>query len=196
MPSSCAARYLRWAELAALRPEDIDLKACAVRVTRQISYPPGGGHVFGPPKSRAGVRVVPFADLIVPDLREHLAALPSGAALIFTSPNGTPLRHSNFYRRNWMPALAANGLASVHLHVLRHAGNQLAADEGANLRELMERMGHDSTAAALGYLHSTSARQRAIADAVGETARKALSKSTAKPKRSGTRLAHNEGDPS
>jgi integrase len=45
---------LRWAELAALRPEDIDLKACTVRVTRQIDYLPGGGHSYGPPKSKAG----------------------------------------------------------------------------------------------------------------------------------------------
>ena len=60
---------LRWAELAALRPEDIDLDACTVRVTRQIDYLPGGGHSFGPPKSKAGRRVVPFPDLIAPDLR-------------------------------------------------------------------------------------------------------------------------------
>jgi len=57
-------------------------------------------------------------------------------------------------------------------------------------------MGHDSMAAALGYLHSTSARQRAIADAVGKTARAALSKPAAKAKRSGTRMAHDEGDSS
>jgi integrase len=41
---------LRWAELAALTPADIDLDACTVRVTRQIDYPRGGGHSFGPPQ--------------------------------------------------------------------------------------------------------------------------------------------------
>jgi len=82
-----------------------------------------------------------------------------------------------------------------HNHDLRHTGNQFTADEGANLRELMERMGHDSARAALIYQHSTTARQRAIANAVGKTARKALRKPSAKPKRSGTRVAHNEGGP-
>jgi integrase len=53
---------LRWGELAALRPEDIDLDACTVRVTRQLNKP-GTVPVFGPPKSRAGRRVVDFADL-------------------------------------------------------------------------------------------------------------------------------------
>ena len=51
---------LRWAELAALTPADIDLDACTVRVTRQLYYPRGGGYSFGPPKSRAGVVSSPF----------------------------------------------------------------------------------------------------------------------------------------
>ena len=66
---------VRWAELAALTPQDIDLDACTVRVTRQINYQRGGGHSFGPPKSRAGRRVVSFPDLIAADLRLHLDAL-------------------------------------------------------------------------------------------------------------------------
>jgi hypothetical protein len=33
------------------------------------------------------------------------------------------------------------GLTGVHFHDLRHTGNTLTADAGANLRELMERMG-------------------------------------------------------
>jgi integrase len=78
---------LRRSELAALRPEDIDLDARTVRVTRQLNKP-GASPVFGPPKSRAGRRVVDFADLIAPDLRKHLRAIPAGA-LAFTSPEGT-----------------------------------------------------------------------------------------------------------
>ena len=57
----------------------------------------------------------------------------------------------------------------------------------------MARMGHDSERAALIYLHSSAERQRALADAVGETARAELAKSkprkAAKP--SGTRRARN-----
>ena len=138
---------LRWAELAALRPEDIDLDACTVRVTRQIIYQDGGGHSFAPPKTRGGRRIVSFPDLIAPDLREHLDALGPAAVLVFSSPGNAPLRHSNFYRRAWMPALKTLGLEGIHLHDLRHTGNQLSAEAGANLCELMERMGHDSTRA-------------------------------------------------
>jgi len=78
----------------------------------------------------------------------------AGQALVFTSPMGTPLRHSNFYRRVWMPAVAKVGLPGIHFHDLRHAGNTLTADAGASLRELMDRMGHSSTRAVLIYLVS------------------------------------------
>jgi integrase len=44
-------------------------------------------------------------------------------------------------------AVAAAGLPGIHLHDLRHAGNTFTANAGANLRELMQRMGHSSTRA-------------------------------------------------
>ncbi len=139
---------LRWAELAALRPADIDLEARTVRVTRQLNHHQAG-RTFGPPKSRAGRRTVVFPDLITPDLRTHLDALPKDAALAFANSIGTPLAHSNFRRRVWLSALEAASLPSIHFHDLRHTGNQLIANAGANPRELMERMGHDSSRAAL-----------------------------------------------
>jgi integrase len=183
---------LRWAELAALTPADIDLDARTVRVIRQLYYHEAG-YSFRPPKSRAGVRVVAFPELIVPDVRKHLEWLPLSASLVFSSSTGSPLAHSNFRRRVWLPALAAVGLEGVHLHDLRHTGNQLTANAGANLKELMTRMGHDSERAALIYLHSSADRQRTLADAVGKAASAELAKSkprkAAKP--SGTRRARN-----
>ena len=123
----------------------------------------------------------------------HLDWLPAWAALVFASSTGTPLSHSNFRNRVWLPAMAAVGLEGIHLHDLRHTGNQLTANAGANLRELMARMGHDSERAALIYQHSTAERQRALADAVGDAARAELARSkkgrAAKP--SGTRRARN-----
>jgi integrase len=182
---------LRWGELAALRPEDIDLDACTVRVTRQLNKP-GAEPVFGPPKSRAGRRVVSFADLIAPDLRRHLRAVPPDA-LVFTSPEGTALSNTNFRRRVWVPALVALGLEGIHIHDLRHTGNQFTADAGANTRELMARMGHDSERAALIYLHSSDQRQRDLAAAVAKAARAELAQSK-KTKGSGTRRARNPDD--
>jgi integrase len=184
---------LRWSELAALTPSDINLDACTVRVTRQLNKS-GAVPVFGPPKSRAGRRVVNFAGLIAPDLRRHLRAVPPGT-LVFTSPEGMALSNTNFRRRVWLPALAAVGLEGVHIHDLRHTGNQFTADAGANTKELMVRMGHDSERAALIYLHSSDKRQRTLADAVAKAARVQLAKSKkAKPGQSGTRVARDRDD--
>ena len=83
----------------------------------------------------------------------------------------------------------------VHIRDLRHTGNQLVANAGANPKELMARMGHDSERAAMIYLHSSRKRQRALADAVGEAARGELAKSKARTAResSGTQRARNRG---
>ena len=73
-------------------------------------------------------------------------------------------------------------------------GNQLAANAGANPKELMARMGHDSERAALIYLHSSAERQRKLADEVGRMAAAELAKSkTAKP--SGTLTAREPNGP-
>jgi integrase len=130
------------------------------------------------------------------DLCEHLARVGHGQAdaLVFTSPAGTPMRHSNFYRRAWLPAVAKAGLADVHFRDLRQTGNTLTADAGANLRELMDRMGHSSTRAALIYLHSSAERQRTLAEAVGQAARLALQNSQEPGRASGTLVARDERD--
>jgi integrase len=163
---------LRWGELCALRKSDIDMDARTVRVERSLTELQNGALAFGPPKSDAGRRTVGFPELIAPVLREHLSsfARPEDDGLVFTGPTGALLRRGNFRRRTWLPALKKAGLPVVHFHDLRHTGNNLTATAGANLRELMARMGHSSTRAALIYLHSTDERQREIADALGDLA--------------------------
>lgn len=55
-------------------------------------------------------------------------------------------------------------MPGIHFHDLRHTGNIFAAATGASLRELMGRMGHSSSRAALIYQHATEDRDRLIAD--------------------------------
>lgn len=167
---------LRWGELAALRRRDLDLETQTVRIERSLTPLPGGGHAFGPPKSAAGRRTVIIPVIIIADVARHLDESPSKGSddLVFTSPEGAPLHHGNFRKRVWLPAVAVTGLTGIHLHDLRHAGNTLSADAGANLRELMERMGHSSTRAALIYLHGGDQRQRVIAELVSDMAQAAL----------------------
>ncbi len=168
---------LRWGELAGLQRRDIDCDRRTIRVARQLCEVAGRPPFFAPPKSDAGKRLVAIPSMILPDVRSHLDTHtpPGPDALLFTSPAGKPLRHGNFRRRVWLPALASSGV-DVHLHDLRHTGNGLVAEAGANPRELMERLGHSTSRAALIYLHSTTERQHQLADAVAARVQAELGK--------------------
>jgi integrase len=128
-----------------------------------------GEMLLGPPKSRAGRRVVGITGVIVPALREHLAAFVKDepGALVFAAELGMPLRRSNFNKMSgWPYAAASIGVAGLHVHDLRHTGNQFAANSGAALRDLMTRMGHDSERAALIYQHEARGADQRITDAI------------------------------
>ena len=128
---------------------------------------------FGPPKTQAGKRTVALPDLIIPVIGWHLGNFtqPGDDALVFTSPTGKLLRHGLFRSRVWVKATHQVGLPDLHFHDLRHTGNMLTAATGATLRELMDRMGHSTTRAALIYLHGSDARQHEIAGALSHQAR-------------------------
>lgn len=167
---------LRWGELAGLLRRDLDLEAGTVRVERQLMQITGKGLVFTEPKSAASRRTVTIPALIIEDLRTHLRyfAQDGPDGLVFVGPDNGPLRNTNFNRRVWAKAVREAGLPGVRFHDLRHTGNTLAAHAGASIRELMERMGHSSTRAALIYQHSTHERQREVARRLDLLARDAL----------------------
>lgn len=73
----------------------------------------------------------------------------------------------------WSAACAAAGIPDAHFHDLRHTGGTLAATTGATTKELMTRLGHSSTRAAMIYQHATRDRDKAIAQALGGLADKA-----------------------
>jgi integrase len=76
---------------------------------------------------------------------------------------GGYLRRSNFNRRVWSPATRAAGVAGLRFHDLRHVAGTLATVAGATLREVMDRLGHASTVAAVRYQHVMADRDAAIA---------------------------------
>jgi integrase len=176
----------RWGELAALRRGHIDSSAGVLRVEASVAELIDGSLVTGPPKSAAGRRLVSIPAAILPDVTTHLDrySLPSNDSLVFTGPKNAPLRRSNF-TRTWTQVTTTTGLTGFHFHDLRHTGNALAAATGASLRELMDRMGHSTTRAALIYQHGSVQRDRLIAAGISEqaTAERGRSKS-----QSGTRV--------
>ena len=159
---------LRWGELAGLRRENVDLDACVVRIIETTAELDRGGLVPETPKSKAGRRTVAFPAELVPELRWHLDrfAAPGERGLVFVGPKGAALRRSNF-RPIWNASTRKAGIPGPHFHDLRHVGGTLAAATGASLKELMARLGHSSTRAAMIYQHATRDRDEAIAKALG-----------------------------
>ena len=128
-----------------------------------------GEILLGPPKSKAGRRVVGVPQAIIPVLSEHLSIFVKDepGALVFPGVMGGPLRRGNFNRMSaWPYAVRSIGAEGLHFDDLRHTGNHFAASSGAGLRDLMARMGHDSERAALIYQHEARGADRTITDAI------------------------------
>jgi integrase len=160
---------LRWGEATALRRCDLDLDAGTVRVRAAYAERSMGEIILGPPKSKAGRRIVGIPRVILAELRHHLAVFVKAdpGALAFPGAKGGPLRRGNFNRSAaWPQAVAAIGAPGLHFHDLRHTGNTFAAASGAGLRDLMTRMGHDSERAALIYQHEARGADAAITNAI------------------------------
>jgi integrase len=159
---------LRWGELVALRRQHLDLDRGLVRVVAAYNELSTGEMRLGPPKSAAGRRSVALPKLILPSLVTHMGeyAQPGADGLVFVGPKGSALRRSNFDKMvRWRDVVANAGVPGLRFHDLRHTGNTLVAPY-ASTRELMSRMGHSSTRAAIIYQHATEERDRVIADAL------------------------------
>lgn len=189
---------LRWGELIALRRRDIDLDQPAVRVPRKFAQLNSGAVVEGPTKSAAGVRTVALPDLILTDLRRHMDqhVRPGSDALVFVGEKGAVLKRGNWRRSvKWTKAVDEAGLPDgFRFHDLRHTGNHLAAAAGASTRELMHRMGHGSTRAALIYQHATSDRDLEIAKELSRRAMAAREKAEKEAQGEGDDQEDNQPD--
>jgi integrase len=159
----------RWGELAALRRRRLDLLHATLTV-RETLLETNEGLRFGPPKTDVGRRAIALPASLVPVLGQHMARFsePGSDGLVFVGAKGSPLRRTHF-RPKWLAACRAAGVEEgLHFHDLRHTANTLAAATGASTKELMARMGHASSRAALLYQHATEDRDAAIARALDE----------------------------
>jgi integrase len=165
-----AFAQLRFGELIALRRNNIDLDKMELRVRRATAEMEDGTQVDGDPKSEAGKRPISLPDGLRSDIETHLEryAQPGPTGRLFVGPQGGIPRRRNF-NRIWHAALKGAKIpkeTGLHLHDLRHTGSTWSAQSGATLRELMARIGHSSTRAAMIYQHASRDRDDAIATAL------------------------------
>ena len=183
---------LRWGELVGLRVKRVDLLHGRITVAEQATEI-DGHFTWGPPKTEAGRRTVTLPAVAAAALAEHLGTLqparPGWAGVHLhrgwrccggaTSTGGCGGRPPE--------RLAWRGFASMTCGTPRPPC-RIAA--GASTRELMARMGHSSSAAALRYQHVMAGRDAAIAAALDELIEAASTLAESPPSApSGTRVA-------
>lgn len=200
---------LRAGELGALRRKRVDLLRGRLYVEEALKDLTGArlpeeerGLVFGPTKTHAR-RAISLPKFLADMLNEHLSSPSPGGTgpddLVFTMPNGAPIRHANFYRRYFRPTVAGkaaqperrvrngNGYRVVpatpaipaalpadkqalRFHDLRHTCAALLVGAGAHPKAIQERLGHKSITMTLDrYGHLLPGLGDALADALDAT---------------------------
>lgn len=158
---------MRRGELLHLRRRDVAADGSEIRVNGSVTFVKGKPTSGTPKNEKQGVVAVP------PHLHaavvEHLAKHTSQGARALLFPSTAAGSQSEFLdewtlRFHWDAARAEVGLDHLRLHDLRHAGSMWAASAGATVPELQARLRHESTAAALRYMHAATGSDRAIAD--------------------------------
>ena len=141
---------LRWGELIALRPADINLTSRTVTVRRTIvevakKHSPTGERCFVKdyPKDDEQ-RCLQIDRATCKQLRAHVREFRLGDTdLLFTSKAATPLSRNNFRTKFWVRAVtAAKVEQKVTFHNLRAAHASWLLAGGADIIVVQERLGH------------------------------------------------------
>lgn len=133
---------MRWGELAGLKRHRVDLLRRRLEVAETLVDV--DGHLsFGEPKTAGSHRYISLPKPVIDALARRLA--DSTSELVFTSPEGEPLRRRNFWERTWRPAVVAADLdPRPRFHDLRHTHAAMLISSGVPMKAIQERLGHSS----------------------------------------------------
>lgn len=156
---------LRRGELFALTRADIAADNSTVRINKGVVVVARKAQV-GPTKTRESNRTVTVPTHLRPVLAAHLRDHVGEAknALLFPDPVTGSFYAEGRFRGPFFAARDAIGHPELHFHDLRHFGGVMAAVAGATTKEVMDRLGHTTSAAAMRYQHVAAGRADALAD--------------------------------
>jgi len=155
----------RIGELIALDTDRYQPDKRIIRIERSLAEV--RGHLrFGHPKTAAARRAVTLPTWLPHIIDQHLTDYPPGPdGLLFTAPEGGPIRRNAFRTRVWLPAVAASVGQPMRFHDLRHSHVALLIAEGAHPAVIASRLGHTSVKTVLDvYGHLYEGLDRNAAD--------------------------------
>lgn len=154
--SLAADTGLRRGECCGLQWGDIDFKAGAVTVRRNLQYTAAAGVYATSPKN-GKVRVVdvgPDTLALLKQLREKQAE-SCLSKWIFTQEGTAEPMHPQSPTRYFQKFGQRYGVKDFHPHKLRHSSASIAITSGADVVSVSERLGHSDTAVTLRmYAHA------------------------------------------
>jgi integrase len=156
---------LRWGELIALRPRHVDFLRRTITVEETIvevskkHSPTGERYIVKPYPKDDEPRVLGVRPHLLDVLAAQIERLNlERDDLLFPSTEtagGKPLSRNTFRTRYWLPALAKAGLGvHMRMHDLRHAHASWLLAGGADLKTVMDRLGHSQIQTTQKYLHT------------------------------------------
>jgi integrase len=159
---------LRWGELAALRVHRVDLLHATIDVRESVSEV--GGHLEEVGTKTGERRTVPLPRFLLDELSQHLGCYSSTDGYVFTASQGGPLRHQNFTRRHYKPALRRAGLdPATRFHDLRHSAASIAINGGANVLLVQKMLGHASATLTLDtYAHLWESKKQELRESLDD----------------------------
>jgi integrase len=155
----------RFGEIAALDIDHYDPNRRTIRIDRSLSEV--RGHLrFSEPKTPAARRAISIPAWLPQVLTDHLTRHPTGPdGLIFTAPEGGPIRRNTFRSRFWLPAVASSVGPPMRFHDLRHSHVALLIQQGTHPSVIAARLGHTSVKTVLDvYGHLSEGLDRDAAD--------------------------------
>ena len=146
----------RIGELIALDTDRYQSDQRTIRIERSLAEV--RGHLrFGQPKTAAARRAVSLPEWLPAAIDQHLDTYPPGPdGLIFTAPEGGPIRRNTFRSRFWLPAVADSVAQPMRFHDLRHSHVALLIAQGTHPAVIASRLGHTSVKTVLdvyGHLY-------------------------------------------
>jgi integrase len=152
---------LRYGELRGLRVRHYDRLKATLTVRESIDKRTRRKA----PKTESSQRTVVVPRFVRDAIDEHLATFvgddPDGP--LFPGEAGGIIS-DGWFQREWRLAKNALALPSMHFHDLRHTAGTIATQQGATMKEVMSRLGHSTTSAAIRYQKAAADRDQLIAD--------------------------------
>jgi len=150
----------RWGELIALKPKHVNflrrtitIEETIVEVSRKKSDT-GERMIIKPYPKDIEPRRIGVGQELLEALSTHVGDKQIGRDdLLFTNSAGNPISRNTFRTRVWQPAIAKAGV-KIRFHDLRHAHASWLLAGGADLKIVMDRMGHSQIQTTQRYLHA------------------------------------------